>query len=158
MKRHISLLLFLCSLCCFSADMHWHTHFAYNNVQQIAMDRNEVYALANGKLYSINQISEELTLYTNFSGLHGTEINQLAYDSTRNQMLILYADGKVDILRDNRMQYISDLYNKQITASKKCNNVTIHGDMAYLSMEFGILSFDSSLMDQIPFVDNKMVR
>ena len=86
MKRYISLLLLLYCLCCFSSERHWRTHFSYNNVQLIAMDQNEVYALANGKLYSVNQTSEELTLYTNFSGLHGTEINQLAYDSVRNQM------------------------------------------------------------------------
>ena len=150
MKRYISLLLLLYCLCCFSSERHWCTHFAYNNVQQIAMDQNEVYALANGKLYSINQTSEELTLYTNFSGLHGTEINQLAYDSVRNQMLILYTDGKMDIFRENRMIYISDLYNKKMTSSKKCNNVTIYEDMAYLSMDFGILSFDLNLYE---FVD-----
>ena len=114
------------------------------------MDQNELYALANGKLYSVNQTSEELTLYTNFSGLHGTEINQLAYDSVRNQMLILYTDGKMDIFRNNRMIYISDLYNKKMTSSKKCNNITIHKDMAYLSMDFGILSFDLNLYE---FVD-----
>lgn len=150
MKRYISLLLLLYCLCCFSSERHWRTHFSYNNVQLIAMDQNEVYALANGKLYSVNQTSEELTLYTNFSGLHGTEINQLAYDSVRNQMLILYTDGKMDIFRNNRMIYISDLYNKKMTSSKKCNNITIHKDMAYLSMDFGILSFDLNLYE---FVD-----
>ena len=48
------------------------------------------------------------------------------------------------------MIYISDLYNKKMTSSKKCNNITIHKDMAYLSMDFGILSFDLNLYE---FVD-----
>jgi hypothetical protein len=88
-------------------------------VQVIAMDaQEEVYAVANGKLFSIHPTSEKLTLYNNFSGMHGTDIAQIAYDQARKQMLIMYTDGKMDIWHDNKqMQYISDLYNKQMTAS-----------------------------------------
>lgn len=131
---------------------HWRTYFAYNSVQVIAMDaQEEVYAVANGKLFSIHPTSEKLTLYNNFSGMHGTDIAQIAYDQARKQMLIMYTDGKMDIWHDNKqMQYISDLYNKQMTASKKCNNITIAGNMAYLSMDFGILTFD---LEQYELVD-----
>lgn len=131
---------------------YWRTYFAYNSVQVIAMDaQEEVYAVANGKLFSIHPTSEKLTLYNNFSGMHGTDIAQIAYDQARKQMLIMYTDGKMDIWHDNKqMQYISDLYNKQMTASKKCNNITIAGNMAYLAMDFGILTFD---LEQYELVD-----
>lgn len=133
------------------AQRYWRTHFAYNSVQQIAKDKEQVYAVANGKLFSIDPVSEKLTLYNNFSGMHGTEITQIAYDEAREQMLIAYVDGKLDIWHSNKhMQYIADLYNKQMTSSKKCNNITIHENLAYLSMEFGILTFD---LEQYEFVD-----
>lgn len=128
----------------------WQTHFAYNSVQVIAMDKDEVYALANGKLFSINQQNEHLTLFTNFSGLHGTEIVYIAYDDLREQLLIFYADGKIDIRRNKNMHYVSDLYNKQMTCSKRCNNVTIRDNLAYLAMDFGILTFD---LEAYEFVD-----
>ena len=151
MKRIILLLIIgIYSSICFSSEKHWRTHFAYNSVQLIALDSEEVYALANGKIFSINQNNEKLTLYNNFSGLHGTEITQLAYDSIREQLLILYSDGKMDVLRNKHMQYIPDLYNKQMTTSKKCNNITIYEDIAYLSMDFGIITFDLNLYE---FVD-----
>ena len=148
-------LLLLCSLllqytCCLFAENHWRTHFSYNSVQQIALDNNEVYALANGKMFSINQQTEQLTLFTNFSGLHGIDIVQIAYDNLHEQLLILYADGKMDIMRNGRIHYIPDLYNKQITLSKKCNNITFLDKMAYLSMDFGILTFD---LEEYEFVD-----
>ena len=122
-------ILFICSLLlqytyCLFAENNWRTHFSYNSVQQIAIDNNEVYALANGKMFSINQQTEQLTLFTNFSGLHGVEIVQIAYDKVREQLLILYADGKMDIMRNGKIYYIPDLYNKQITLSKRCNNIT----------------------------------
>lgn len=148
-------LLLLCSLLlqytyCLFAENHWRTHFSYNSVQQIALDNNEVYALANGKMFSINQQTEQLTLFTNFSGLHGIDIVQIAYDNLHEQLLILYADGKMDIMRNGRIHYIPDLYNKQITLSKKCNNITFLDKMAYLSMDFGILTFD---LEEYEFVD-----
>lgn len=126
----------------FAGEMKWQTHFAYNNVEQIALYGDEVYALANGKIFSINQMTEHITLYNNQSGLHGMEIVQLMTDTARNQMLIVYADGKIDVLCKGTMHYISDLYSKKMTSSKRCNNVTIAGDLAYLSMDFGILTFD----------------
>ena len=126
----------------FAGDMKWQTHFAYNNVEQIALYGDEVYALANGKMFSVNQMTEHVTLYNNQSGLHGMEIVQLMTDTARNQMLIVYADGKIDVLCKGTMHYISDLYSKKMTSSKRCNNVTIAGDLAYLSMDFGILTFD----------------
>ena len=130
----------VCAL--FAGELHWQTHFAYNNVEQIALYDGEVYALANGKMFSINQTTESMTLYNNQSGMHGTEIVQLVADTAHNQLLIMYVDGKVDVMYNGRMHYISDLYSKKMTASKRCNNVTIDGDIAYLSMDFGILTFD----------------
>lgn len=150
MKRIILLSWILLSAGCMFAEKHWRTHFSYNSVQQIAMDQEEVYALANGKMFSVNQETERLTLFTNFSGLHGTEIVQLAYDDIREQLLIFYSDGKLDILHNKKVKYVADLYNKQITSSKRCNNVTFQGKIAYLSMDFGIITFD---VEEYEFVD-----
>ena len=146
MKKYLILhIVCLMSIMAWGQDeqSHWRTHFAYNSVQHIAMDHEDVYAVANGKLFSINQLSEKVTLYNNFSGMHGIEIAQLAYDSVRHQMLFIFTDGKIDIWKNkSKMHYVSDLYNKQLSYSKHCNNITIHESTAYLAMDFGILTFD----------------
>lgn len=153
MKKYIiSSIACLICLLAYSTERHWKTHFAYNSVQLLALDNQEqVYALANGKLFSIDPTSEKITKYNNFSGMHGVEITYIAYDTLRQQMIIMYTDGKIDIWHsDKQMQYIPDLYNKQMTASKKCNNITIAENMAYLAMDFGILTFD---LEQYELVD-----
>ena len=142
MKKIILLCLCFISITTWATSEKWTTHFAYNSVQLIAVTETDVYALANGAMFSINKLSEELTKYDNRYGLHGTTIAYIAYDEERSQLLILYEDGKMDIWCNGHITYISDLYNKRMTASKKCNNVTIHDNWAYLSMEFGILLFD----------------
>lgn len=151
MKRLLTLVITLlaCTLA-YSSQQQWQTYFAYNSVEAIAMDTQQVYAVANGKLFSVNQLTEQITLYTNLSGLHGTEIAQIAYDTARAQLIIVYADGKMDIRTEQgKIKYIPDLYNKQLTSSKYCNNITIHGKIAYLSMDFGILTLDLDLYELI---------
>ena len=142
MKKIILLCLCFISITTWATSEKWTTHFAYNSVQLIAVTETDVYALANGAMFSVNKLSEELTKYDNRYGLHGTTVAYIAYDEERSQLLILYEDGKMDIWCNGHITYISDLYNKRMTASKKCNNVTIHDNWAYLSMEFGILLFD----------------
>ena len=142
MKKILLLCFCLASIHMWAAKEKWTTHFAYNSVQLIAVTETETYALANGAMFSVNKVTEQLTKYDNRFGLHGTTIAYLAYDEVRSQLLIMYEDGKLDIVCDGHITYISDLYNKRMTASKKCNNITIHDHWAYLSMEFGILKFD----------------
>lgn len=141
-KYILSWLLMFVSVAALAGVGQWRTHFAYNSVQVIANCPEEIYALANGAIFSVNKMTENMTLYNNRSGLHGTNVCFLMYDEEREQLLIMYSDGKMDIQYNGTMHYISDLYNKRMTSSKKCNNITIHGKFAYLSMDFGILVFD----------------
>ena len=141
-KYILSCLLIWISVAAAAKAGQWRTHFAYNSVQVIADCPEDIYALANGAIFSINKTTEEMTLYNNQSGLHGTDVCFLMYDKERKQLIIMYSDGKMDIEYNGIMHYISDLYNKRMTASKKCNNITIQGKCAYLAMDFGILVFD----------------
>ena len=128
----------------------WTTHFAYNNVTQIAMTPNEVYALSDGSLYSVNKQSEKITMYSRLSGLHGSGISCIHYDEKGHQLLICYSNGKIDILTSQGIRYISDLYNKDMTQRKNIYNVTIQGRMAYLSTHYGVQTInlrDNKLVD-----------
>ena len=71
----------------------WTTHFAYNNVTQIAMAKDRVYAISDGSLYSVEKQSEVLKVYNNQSGLHGTGITCIYYDEVGKQLLIGYGTG-----------------------------------------------------------------
>ena len=142
MIRYISVwaLGFLCVLPL--AAENWVTHFAYNNVTQIAMSQEMVYALSDGSLFGVNKQSEKITTYNRLSGLHSTGISCIHYDEKGQQLLIAYSNGKIDILTKQGMRYIGDLYNKDMTQRKDIYNVTIHGRMAYLSTHFGVQTFD----------------
>lgn len=136
----MSFLLVLSMVPVFGAT--WRTHFYYGNVSHIAVAPDKVYGLSAGLLFSVNRFNEHVELYGRQNGLHGNKIHLIHYDEATDNLFIAYEDGKIDILSDSGTRYLSDLYRKDITASKTVNNVTEHNGTYYLSMPFGVLCFD----------------
>lgn len=138
-------LLFVIGILCSSiyADtMSWETMFAYNAVNQIAVSDDKVYALSDGALYAVNKQSEQIEIFHSGSGLHGKTVGCLYYDAASGMLIIGYTDGKIDLLHDGTIEYVSGLYTKDMTATKTINNITVHNNQAYLSMDFGIVTFN----------------
>lgn len=120
----------------------WTSYFAYNNVTQIAMTPDRVYAVSDGSLFSVDKQTEKLTVYNRQSGLHGSNITCIGYDETSGTLLIAYEAGKLDLLSSHGVQYIGDLYNKDMTQEKTIYNITFHGRIAYLATHYGVQLFD----------------
>ena len=120
----------------------WRTHYAYNNVTQIAMAEDKVYALSDGSLFSVDKQSEAIKVYNRQSGLHGTGITCIYYDKTGHQLIIGYDNGQIDVLTTNGVTYIGELYDKDMTQRKTIYNVTIAGRTAYLATHYGIQTMD----------------
>lgn len=114
-------------------------HYAYGQVSHIAMTPQEVYALSEGALFSVNRQTEEITYHNRLTGLNGNTIAQIAYDNKTRKLLIFYRNGLVDLLTDKGVENIPDLYNKQMNFSKAPLCVYVHEGMAYMGMAFGIL-------------------
>ena len=133
----------LCVLCLIPGKAQkWTTHFAYNNVTQIAMAPDKVYAMSDGSLYSVDKQSEQIKIYNNQSGLHSTGITCIHYDAIGKQLLIGYSTGKIDILSAQGVRYIGELYDKDMTQSKTIYNITLQGRTAYLSTAYGVQTMD----------------
>ena len=120
----------------------WKTHFAYSNVEQIAVTANQVFGLSDGSLYSVNKYTEQLTLWNLSSGLHATGICCIGYDDASQTLVILYSNGKIDLMNGSNITYMGDLYLEDMTASKQANTIAFHNGLAYLGMPFGIMTFD----------------
>ena len=124
------------------AQNKWTTHFAYNNVTQIAVAPDKVYALSDGSLFSVEKQSEQMRVYDRQSGLHGNGITCIHYDSIGGQLIIGYGNGMIDLLSARGVRYLGELYDKDMTQLKTIHNVTIHGRTAYLSTAYGVQTMD----------------
>ena len=120
----------------------WQSHFAYRNVDQIAVTPTEVFGLSDGSLFSVNKYSEQMTIWDLSSGLHATGICCIGYDTSTATLVILYRNGKIDLLNAQGVTYVGDLYLEDITYSKQANTIVFHNGLAYLGMPFGVMTFD----------------
>lgn len=141
LRKTLHIVLALCAATSIQAEV-WRTHFAYNNVIQIAMAEDKVYAVSDGSLYSVDKQTEAIQVYNRQSGLHSTGIQCIHYDALGKQLIIGYGNGKIDLLSNSGVKYIGELYDKDMTQRKTIYNVTIQGRTAYLSTHYGIQTMD----------------
>ena len=142
MKRTVLSFIVLLVLIVPTDAATWESIFAYNAVNQIAVTRDKVFALSEGALFSVNKQSERIEKYDSGSGLNGLNISCLSYSEDLDILIIGYEDGKIDLLQNTGVTYVSGLYTKDMTASKGIHNITLHKNYAYLSTDFGIVTFN----------------
>ena len=119
----------------------WRTHFAYNNVSQIAQSDNKIFAVSEGALFSVDKQDGEsgIEFYSKLNGLNGSDISRIEFDPTSKQLLIIYSNGNIDLMSSGGVKNIPDLYNKQMSTSKDINQIQFYQGKAYLSCNFGII-------------------
>ena len=144
MKKYIFLpliLSFLSILPAFSqlAMGNWRTHFAYNNVSLIAQSENKIYAVSEGALFSVDKQDGLMEFYSKISGLNGSNISRIEYDTSSHELLIIYSNGNIDVLSSGGVTNIPDLYSKQMSSSKNVNQIQFYQNKAYMACDFGIL-------------------
>lgn len=140
MKRITHILVFLTLV----LPMHARgsTHFAYNSVDRVAAGEGIVYGVSSGALFSVETQSEKIRTYSAQDGLHGSDIACVQWLKPTSELMIVYADGKMDILSDGKFYYVPDLYSKYTTQSKRCHSVTVRDSIAYLAMDYGVQTFN----------------
>ena len=103
------------------------------------MSSDKVYAVSDGNLYSVDKQSEQIRVYSN---LHGVGISCIDYIPQENLLFIGYGTGKIDLLSGDQVQYISALYDKDMTQRKNIYNLAVQGNTAYLATHYGVQTFD----------------
>lgn len=140
MKRLLHILP-LFSLAISVSAATWTTHFAYNSVDLIAAGDGVVYGVSSGALLSVEAQSEHISTYSHQDGMHGHNISCIQWLEPIRSLMIMYADGKMDLLHNGRFTYVPDLYEKIVTFSKLCHSVTLRDSIAYMAMDYGVQTF-----------------
>lgn len=87
---------------------------------------------------------ENPQFYTTIDGLSAINVDKLAFDDTRGELIIAYNNSIIDIFSPERIHTIRDIFsNTSIQGSKKINDifVTEDGEFAYFATGFGILQY-----------------
>lgn len=121
----------------------WRSHVSFNAVHSISLSTTKVYAASANGITVLDRQDQSLSTITKLDGLSSTDITQVAVDQLHQQVLIAYSDGNLDILRANEIINFDRLKTSTtVTGSKRINHITINGNFAFLSTDYGVVVFD----------------
>lgn len=121
----------------------WADLFSYNNVLAMKEDNGKIVAAAENGIFYYTISSGEITKLSKANGLHEVKISAFDYNPQTKIGLIGYQNGSMDVVTPDGVTYIVDIpiatgYN----ASKKINHISITGDLAVISVGYGVSIFD----------------
>lgn len=121
----------------------WKTHLPYNEVIDVAVASDKVYAATPYSMFTYSFIDNRVELFDKIKGLSDVGINKIGYNSQLNSILVAYSNTNIDLINsDESIRNISDIKDKDILGNKTINNITFKDHFAYLSCGFGIVVLD----------------
>ena len=122
----------------------WNIYHAYNEITQIVPASQRVYVLSAGGLFSYNVNDQSVQTYTKADVLSDCNIAHIGYNTAAHRLVIVYADGNIDLLDDNSQQTtnISAYYSRSMTEDKTVYHIHMNGSYAFLSTGFGVMQIN----------------
>ncbi|MDC0105863.1 hypothetical protein OAJ52_07810, partial [Bacteroidia bacterium] len=81
----------------------WRMHQPYESVKQIVETDNFLYVLSDVGIYSFDLSSGEIERLTKVEGFAEAEVACMAYSNMYQTLVIGYANGNIDLLKNNRI-------------------------------------------------------
>ena len=120
----------------------WRLHISYNNINSITRSDQKVFGASQNGIVVLDRSDNSISTYSKMNGLQGSGITCINYDGSGDQLLIAYADGKLDLIKNNTIISLDPTRNSTLTGSKKINHISIRDNLAYLSADYGVVIFD----------------
>jgi|WetSurMetagenome_2_1015567.scaffolds.fasta_scaffold00018_85 hypothetical protein len=120
----------------------WTDHLNYNTVKSIAVGSKEVFASTGSSVLIYNKEYEQLRKLSRITGLTETGISSIGWSEENKTLIIGYLSTNIDLVRNNVIYNIPDVFRKYIPGKKAINKIRINGRYAYLACSFGIVVVD----------------
>lgn len=139
----ISLLLILCLGTVAQTPVgSWSDHLIYNTANSLAVSSGEIFASTGSSIIVYNKEFAELRKMSRINGLSETGISTISWSETNKALIIAYTSTNIDILKNNLIYNIPDIFRKYIPGKKEINRIRSNGKYAYLACSFGIVVLD----------------
>ena len=106
----------------------WRDHFPYGAAEEVIVANGEVVARTPNALFSVDTATYEVSRFVKGQGLSQSNPTALGYDALRDQWVVAYDDGGIDLRNSLGVTNIPDLRIAQVVGSKRIQAVTIEGD------------------------------
>ncbi len=148
LKKSLFLLIVMYGFCFAQVKPgQWKDHLSYNACNSVAKVGNIVYASNGTGIIKYHPDDGSIERLNKINGLSDIGIKLLRFNPYNNTLLVIYENTNIDVIKNNTIINVSDIYRKTITAKKTVNEVTFKNNLAYLSCGFGIVVFDTDKLE-----------
>jgi ligand-binding sensor domain-containing protein len=121
---------------------NWRIHLPYHNVSSIAETPDRIYCAASHGIFAYNKADGTTERLSPINGFSGYKVQAMRYGESAGVLVIAYADGKIDLLKDRSIIMNDDIFQKTITGNKSIYHINIVDNIAYISTSFGLMELD----------------
>lgn len=114
----------------------------YRQGVAVAVASNKIYLAAERGLFFYDKEFNTTETITKVDGLSEQQISDIAFDESTGTLVVAYSNTKVDLLQNDRIYSITDIFRKSIPGEKKINSIYTAGKQAYISTSFGVVVLD----------------
>lgn len=118
----------------------WRAHFSNESIQQV-IKGDQLYVAAANQIIQIDA-NKEINYLNTTTGLHGIGIHKMAWNPIENQLIIVYKNSRVDIVKGDQVTLIDDIEMSNLYSDKTINDLIVFNNSAYLSCNFGMVVID----------------
>lgn len=117
----------------------WRDHLPYNRGISVAATGEDVYCATLNSLFQHNVLLNTITPISKINGLSDVVFSKLAYHAATGTLIIAYNNANVDLIRNGKVHNLADIKRQNLPINKTINDITLHGNDAWLSCGFGIV-------------------
>lgn len=160
LTRIVIILIYIFPLLQFSQDFssQWQGHFSYNEIKDISIGSNKIYAAADNAIFTVDLETNELEELTTINGLSGESISAIYYSEVYELLVIGYEKGLIEIVfdSDERVLTFVDIIDKPTISpnNKQINDFNAYQNSLYISTNFGITVLD---LERLEFGDTYFI-
>lgn len=126
----------------------WEDFYSYNNVKDLTVADNKIFALTDNAVFTYDLNSKELTKISSVNGLSGNVTSAIYYSETLKKLIIGYDNGGLEIIDENKKITIANnIQNFSLASDKRINHIIEHQGKLYLSTAFAIVVYDLNRLE-----------
>ena len=119
----------------------WREHLSYNNAIQVVNAGNKVFCATTNNVYSVDA-TNTIERYSKVNGLNDIGVSTIGFDAASNQLVVVYNNSNVDVIKERVVKNISDIKRSTISGNKNISSVYCLNKKAYLGSGLGVIVVD----------------
>jgi len=122
----------------------WKSYLPYLNGRIVAQSPTKIIYATEYSIFSIDKSDDSVNFLSKVEGLSDICVEQMAYDEFNDQLIVVYLNSNIDIIKDDEIFNVKDIkINTNIVGDRRINAMEIaNSEHVYFAAAFGIVEYN----------------